>query len=350
MFYIHQSSCISPQQTFHDVDLNKLHEPADRKLLAIEPRYDDIPPGILRRMGKAVRMGVGVAMPLLQYNTAPDGIIVATVNGGKEDCVKFMNQIIDYNEGLLTPINFVQSTPNAVAAQIGLITKNHGYNITHSQLGLAFEYAMIDADMMINENPLSSYLLGAVDDISSFNYNFDEKRGCHKQEIISNKDLYTTNSSGYIAGEAATMFLVNGNETGAVAKVLAVETLHTTDESVLQEKLSGFIKKYLLAGEKIDVLLTGENGDNRLLKYYSSCESLMDNGVTIARFKHMSGEYPTATSMGLWLCCNILQKQTIPEHMIKKVAIVKKGYKNVLIYNNYDGVQHSFILVFAMVQ
>ena len=349
MFYIHQSSCISPQQTFEDVDLNILFEPTDKKLLAIEPRYDGIPPGVLRRMGKAVRMGVGAAMPLLKNNPQPDGIIIATVNGGKEDCVKFMNQVIDYNEGLLTPINFVQSTPNAIAAQIGLLTKNHGYNITHSQLGLAFEYAMIDAGMMINENPLSSYLLGAVDDISSFNYNFNEKSGCHKQELASTKNLYQTNSPGYIAGEAATMFLVNGNEKGAVAKVFAVDTLHTTDEYFMQEKLSNFIKKHLPAGDKIDVLLTGENGDNRLLKYYSHCESLMDNDVTIARFKHMSGEYPTATSMGLWLCCDILQKQHISEHMFKKAA-AKTGYKNVLIYNNYNSIQHSFTLVRSISQ
>lgn len=344
MFYIHQTSCISPQQTFHDVDLNKLHEPIDRKMLAIEPRYDGIPPGILRRMGKAVRMGVGAAMPLLQNNPSPDGIIVATVNGGKEDCVKFINQIIEYDEGLLTPINFVQSTPNAIAAQIGLLTKNHGYNITHSQLWLAFEYAMIDADMMINENPLSSYLLGAVDDISSFNYKFEEKSGCHKKEIVSAENLYATNSPGYIAGEAASMFLVNGNKTGAIVKVHAVDTLHTTDEFIMKEKLSRFIKKHLPVGEKIDLLITGENGDNRLLKYYSFCESLMEDDVTMVRFKHMSGEYPTATSMGLWLCCNILQKQTIPEHMIKK-ATAKTAYKNVLICNNYNSIQHSFILV-----
>ena len=349
MFYIHQSSCISPQQTFHNVDLNKLHEPADRKLLAIEPSYDGIPPGILRRMGKAVRMGVGAAMPLLQNNAAPDGIIIATVNGGKEDCVKFMNQIIDYNEGLLTPINFVQSTPNAIAAQIGLLAKNHGYNITHSQLGLAFEYAMIDAGMMTNETPFSSYLLGAVDDISFFNYNFEEKNGCHKKEIISDQNLYETNSEGYIAGEAACMFLVNGNETDAIAKVYAVDVFYHEDVSGMNERLQEFIKKHLPGGEKIDLLLTGENGDNRVLKYYSSCESLMEDDVTIARFKHMSGEYPTATSMGLWLCCDILQKQTIPEHMIKKTA-AKTGYKNVLIYNNYNSIQHSFILVYKILE
>ena len=344
MFYIHQTSCISPQQTFKDADIDILHEPVNKKLLAIEPSYENIPPGILRRMGKAVRMGVGAAMPLLQSDPAPDGIIIGTANGGKEDCVKFLNQVIEYDEGLLTPINFVQSTPNAVAAQIGLLTKNHGYNITHLQLGLAFEFAMIDAGMMLHENPLNSYLVGAVDDISTYNYYFEDKQGWYKKEIVSNKVLYENNSTGSIAGEAAIMFLVNGSPVGSIAKVRAVDTLHHTDESVMKEKLQGFIKEYLPEGEKIDLLLTGENGDDRLLKYYISCESLMEEDVAIARFKHMSGEFPTAAAMGLWLCCDLFQKHSLPGHMIKK-AVIKKDYKNMLLYNNYKGIQHSFILI-----
>ena len=344
MFYIHQTSCISPQQTLNKGDLNKLFEPVDKKLQAIEPTYDGIPPGILRRMGKAVRMGVGAALPLLQNNTIPDGIIIGTTNCGKEDSIKFLTQIVDYNEGMLTPLNFVQSTPNAVAAQIGLLTKNHGYNITHLQSGLAFEFAMRDADMMLNENPLNTYLLGAVDDISTNNYYTEDKAGWYKKEVVSNKILYETNTPGSIAGEAATMFLVNGNEVGSIAKVYGVDTLHDEDEYVLKEKLQGFIKKYLPEGEKIDLLLTGENGDNRLLKYYSSCESVINDDVTVARFKHMSGEYPTATAMGLWLSCQVLQNQSIPVHMIKRKGSAA-GYQNVLIYNNYRGVQHSFILV-----
>ena len=346
MFYIHQTSCISPQQTFHDADINKLHEPVEKKLHAIEPSYDAIPPGILRRMGKVVRMGVGAAMPLLQKDHKPDGIIMATANGGKDDCVKFLYQIIEYDEGLLTPMNFVQGTPNAVAAQIGLLTKNHGYNITHLHVGLAFEYALIDADMMLIENPSNNYLLGAVDDIAPYNYYFEDKTGWYKKDTISNKVLYDTNSTGSIAGEAAAMFIVNNNRTGSVAKLLAVDTLHHEDVLVMKEKLAYFLQTYLPAGEKIDLLLTGENADNRLLKYYSTCESMMNEDVTIARFKHMSGEYPTATAMGLWLCCEILQKQLIPEHMIKR-PVAEKKYRNVLMYNNYKGVQHSFILLTA---
>jgi hypothetical protein len=344
MFYIHQANCLSAQHTFRGVEINELCEPADKKLLVIEPSYEGIPPGMLRRMGKAVRIGVGTAMAMFQNNSTPDGIIIGTANGGKEDCVRFLNQIIEYDEGLLTPLNFVQSSPNAVPAQIGLLTKNLAYNITHVHLGLAFEFAMIDADMMLNENPLNGYLLGAVDDISDPNYYLDEKGGWNKQEDISNKKLYESITGGSIAGEGATMFLVNGNETGSIARVCAVDTLHHEDQFIVKEKLHDFIERYLPEGEQIDLFLTGENGDIRLSKYYASCESLIKDDVTIARFKHMSGEYPTASAMGLWLCCDILKNQYIPDHMIKN-EVARTSYKNILMYNNYKGHQHSFILV-----
>ncbi|MES2775870.1 MAG: beta-ketoacyl synthase chain length factor [Bacteroidota bacterium] len=344
MFYIHQTSCISPQQTFTEINLETIHDQADQRLLAIEPKYDGIPPGVLRRMGKAVRMGVGAAMQVLQNSIAPDGIIMATANGGKEDCVKFLNQIVEYDEGLLTPINFVQSTPNAVAAQIGLLTGNHGYNITHLHLGLSFEFAVMDAEMTLAENPANSYLLGAVDDISVYNYIFDDKADLYKKESVSTKLLYESNSPGCIAGEAAAMFLISGNKTGSLAKLVGVDTLHHDDPIVVTEKLQSFIAQYLPADEVIDLLLSGENGDNRLLHFYSDCESVLGENVTVARFKHMSGDYPTATAMGLWLCCHILQNQNIPAHMLKRKA-AGSSFKNILIYNNYKGMQHSFMLV-----
>ncbi|MEO7264341.1 MAG: beta-ketoacyl synthase chain length factor [Ferruginibacter sp.] len=344
MFYIHQTSCISPQQTFGDVDIKTLQESTEKKLNALEPNYEGIPPGILRRMGKAVRMGVGASLPLLQNNSLPDGIIIGTANGGKGDCVKFLNQVIEYEEGVLTPINFVQSTPNAIGAQISLLTGSKGYNTTHLQQGLAFEYAMIDADMMINEYPQKSYLLGASDDISLHNYYFEDKGDWYKKDNHTNKELYEINSPGSMAGEGAAMFLVNGIALDAIAKLVEVDTFQNDDEGIFKKRLKEFIEKHLPPNETIDLLISGENGDSRLSKYYSTCESLIGEGATVARYKHMCGEYPTATAMALWLCCEIIQKQFIPEHMIKKSGSVS-AYKNILIYNNYKGVQNSFMLL-----
>jgi hypothetical protein len=342
MLYIHKSTCISPQQTFSNIDIGILFDIADHQLKAIEPSYEGIPNGILRRMGKAVRMGVGSALPIVKEK--PDGIIIGTANGGMEDSIKFLNQIIDYEEGVLAPGNFVQSTANAIAAQLGMISGNKGYNITHVHRGLAFENALIDAVMLLNENPTHQYLLGAVDEISAYNYNIELLGGWYKKEAISNRNLYTSDTVASIAGEGAAMFLVNKTEKNAIAKLEGTCIFHTQAVEEVSDRLNQFINNHLRGRDEIDLFLSGENGDNRFLGYYAVCEKMLGEDAGIARFKHMTGEYPTASSVAVWLACFILQAQSIPAHMIKK-QVGKTKIKKILIYNNYKGLQHSFILL-----
>ena len=347
MFYIHDTTCISPQQTFLSddflrTDAGNLNEPVDDKYLAVEPLYEGIPPGILRRMGRAVRLGVGTAMPLLKKITKqPDGIIIGTSMGGMEDCIKFLNQVIEYNEGSLTPTNFVQSTPNAIAGQIGLLNKNKGYNITHVHRGFSFENAIIDADMLLDENPGNSYLLGGVDEISACNYNIERLDGWYKEVTGSVHTLYEMNSPGSIAGEGAAMFLVNHQPESAIAKLTGVHIFHTTDETLVSEQIRQFLEKYL-SNQKPGLLLSGENGDSRLMKFYTSCETITGDSP-VARFKHISGEHPTASAIALWLACEIMKQQVIPNHMIKNTPA--NNFESILIYNNYKGIQHSIMLV-----
>ncbi len=344
MFYIHQTYCISPQQYFLQPGIEMLNETVENKLLAIEPAYEDIPAGILRRMGKAIRMGVGAAIPILKKTGSLNGIIIGTANGGMGDCIKFLNQIVQYEESMLAPGNFVQSTSNVIAGQLGLITKNKGYNITHVHLGLAFENAAIDAMLQIKEFPERSFLLGGVDEVSSYNYNIETLAGAYKKETVSAKQLYEINSPGSIAGEGAAMFVVNNKEESAIVKVVAIATIHSKDVDTVKQQLKIFLQKNVEAETTIDLFLSGENGDNRTLTFYTACETLLDKETPIARFKHLSGEYPTASSMGLWYACQILLSQQLPQHMFKKIS-PKTGYRNILMYNNFKGLQHSFILV-----
>ncbi len=344
MLHIHQLSCISPQQTFGVTDIDTLRESVNNQLHAIEPKYAGIPPGLLRRMGKAVRIGVGSALPLLQNNRTVNGIIIGTANGGMEDCIKFLNQIIEYEEGLLTPGNFVQSTANAIASQISLLTANKNYNITHVHRGLAFEVAAIDAAMLIKENPSQNYLLGGVDEISAYNFNIDFLDGWYKKEPASNKALYQSDSPASIAGEGAAMFMVNGMKEGAVASLRAIHTIHSDDETLVKNQLGDFIRKNIQPTEKIDLIISGENGDNRLLKYYHACETVLDSDTAVARFKHMSGEFPTASAIAVWLACHLIQSPHLPAHMLKK-GDTRNQYNNILLYNNYKGLQHSFMLI-----
>lgn len=344
LFYIHQASCISSNASFGTIDLETLHEPVDNKLMSIEPAYEGIPPGILRRMGKAVRIGVGAALPIVKEHPEINGIIIGTANGGMEDCFKFLNQIIQYEEGQLTPGNFVQSTPNGIAAQIGMIGKFKFYNITHVHRGLSFENAALDAALQLNENPEVHYLLGAVDEISSYNYNIEWLAGWYKEEAVSATELYKTTTKGSIAGEGSAMFLVNKKKGNAIAALTGLATLHNDDPVMVKGQLEKFIQSHLPAGESIDLFLSGENGDVRLQNYYDLCESALNENVTIARFKHFTGEFHTANGPALWLACSILQEQIIPGHMIKRKA-GDSPIRNILVYNNVRRYQHGFMLI-----
>ncbi len=344
MLYIHQTYCVSPQQNLLQENIEQLNEPVDKKLLAIEPSYEQIPPGVLRRMGKALRMGVGAALPLMSQAESINGIIIGSANAGMDDCVKFLNQIIQYDEGQLTPGSFVQSTSNVIAGQLGMISKNKGYNITHIHLGLAFENALIDAMMQLNANPTNSYLLGGVDEISPYHYNIETLAGSYKKEIVSNKHLYETDSPGAVVGEGAAMFVVNTKPAASVAKVVAVSTLHSIDIGLVSAQLKNFLQNNLVAGEEIDLFLSGENGDNRTLPFYTACETMLDDDTAVVRYKHVIGDYATASAIGLWYACNMLQTQHVPEQMFKKKT-TKAVYRNILMYNNFKGLQHSFILV-----
>jgi hypothetical protein len=340
MLYIHRTSCISPQQTFGIVDIEKLQPSVDNQLPVLEASYTGIPPGVLRRMGKAVKISVGAAMPLLKDTSMPDGIIIGSGNGGMEDSVKFLDQIVQYAEGMLTPANFVQSTANAMAGQIGMLTRNHGYNITHIHRGLAFECALLDAMMFATEMPSSMFILGGADEISTYNNNIETLAGAFKRDMVSNGDLYASDTPGSLAGEGAAMFLVSGLPSELA--ITAVETLHEHDRQVVCARLEAFLDRYVPQG--LDLVLTGENGDCRLKTFYDGVESVISKSAGIARFKHMSGEHPTAAAFGTWLACHVLERGAIPGHAVKKPMGVAHP-SQILLYNTFKGIQHSFLLV-----
>jgi hypothetical protein len=78
LLYIHHTSCvISPQQSFPIAQLDQLKFTVNNKLEIIEPGMMKSLQAIMRRMGKAIRIGVGSAMPLLKHSQA-DGIIIGT--------------------------------------------------------------------------------------------------------------------------------------------------------------------------------------------------------------------------------------------------------------------------------
>ena len=342
MIYIQDMSCISPQNTFGPAAFERgVIDHEENKYFAIEPDYKAlIQKNSLRRMGKITRLGIGAGIPLLERNQDIDGIVFGTANGGLEDCVKFLDQIIKYDEGTLTPSNFVQSTANAVTGTLAIMSQNNGYNVTYVSAGLAFEAALLDALMYLEDGTGKKYLIGSAEEISDYNYNIDRHRGLFKEIPVSSTKLLTSNTIGSVSGEGASMFIVGNARDNYLGIIKDVGMIQTTDPSMVDEYLARLLTKNGLKYSDIETLIVGLNGDVEGDKYYHNLLETSFATQTIITFKNLVGEHPSVSSFALWLA---VQQKPLPEEAIFRKG--EPGNGNILIYNHYRGIKHGFIIV-----
>lgn len=345
--YIIDLSCISAQDTYNNAIFEegvKVH--TEPQYWAVEPKYKKmVPLNLLRRMSKSVRMGVGTGIPLIdQFKDSLDGIIIGSANGSIKKSISFLNQIVEYNEGTLTPTDFIQSTSNSIAGTLALMGKITGYNNTHVNNGIAFESAILDALLLFEEHAAQRLLLGGVEEISQANYNVDSLRGMFKEEAIDSTQLLDSNTPGTVSGEGAALFVVDAkNSEGSIAQIIDVDQItHPTVEDVL-EKAKSFLERNNLTTADIDALFLGYNGDNRTDYYYQTLQEKLFPTQAIYTYKNLVGDYYTVSSFAVWMVANLFSGKTMPSEVIRKRT--EKAINRVLIYNHYEGTQHGFILM-----
>lgn len=348
--FINGSGCVSPQNTLGEDNLTvEIIETETRFLEIQKPNYRDfINPKLLRRMSKIVRMGIVSAKTALDKAGIenPDAIITGTGMGCQADTEKFLNSMIENNEGLLTPTAFIQSTHNTVAGAIALGLQNHETNLTYVHRTFSFESALLDSILLINEGKAKSILLGGFDEITEESWLIKTKIDFYKKEASNNKNLLNDKQVGALAGEGSSFFVLSDkkNET-TQAEVLGTEMFYRpVDNEEIANRISKFLKINSLKIEDIDLVILGYNGDAEFDKIYSGLEEVLFKENTIAYYKHLSGEYDTSSAFAMWLAAGIIKENIVPEVIIKNGQ--KKTYiKNILIYNQFRNVNHSLILL-----
>ena len=346
--FIKDLCAISPQETLDESMFEgELRIFEGNKYLIKEPDYSDlIPRGLLRRMGKASRIGVKVGMPLLERNPKVEGIIIGTGDGGIEDSLKFVDQIIEYDEGTLTPTNFVQSTPNSLAGTLALMSENTGYNNTYVDKGLAFEACILDAQLLLAEGEAKSLLIGNVEQFYIQNYNIEFQDGLYKTQETTSDKLLNSNTDGTVNGEGCAMFIVDNDKHGALAELVDVDQITYPTKQELEGKLFSFLMSSNLTVDDIDALVLGYNGDQREDYLYDEMKAHFDSEITTYSFKNLCGEYATVMAFATYLSIQILRGKSLPEMCC--LTNSGKSVKNLLIYNHYRGRLHGFILLRAV--
>ncbi|MDX2361725.1 MAG: beta-ketoacyl synthase chain length factor [Crocinitomicaceae bacterium] len=345
--YITDLKAISPQLTYNNELLTGEKVDHEAKVYnVIEPDYlEIIPKGLLRRMGRAIRMGIGAGLPLVKTHEDLDAVIIGTANGGLEDCIKFLNQIVEYDEGILTPTNFVQSTPNAVAGLLALMGKNRGYNITYTNGGLAFEDAVLDAWLLFHENAVNKVLIGGIEEISDYNYNIDSLAGKYKDEIVKDTELIQSTTKGTVCGEGSSLFVLEKSPADYYAKIDDVAQITYPTEMELDKCVNDLLERNNLTTEDIDSIMLGYNGDVEPSKWYGHVENHLLPSTNSYSFKNLSGDYRASSAFALWLSAHMMngEKAFLPHIELRKKH--EKEISRILIYNHFDGVRHGFILL-----
>ena len=351
--YIRSSACISPQNTFgSDTCLNNVVEYNGTRLKAIEPDYKEfIDPKSLRRMSHMIKMGLAAAIKCLKNGDTemPGAIITGTALGCLEDTITFLTRIIEQDEDLLPPTAFIQSTHNTVAAQIALMLKCHQYNNTFVHKGISFESALLDAMMLLKEKEADNILVGGADEMTDASFAILSRLGLYKRRPDSNLNLYSTKSKGTLGGEGVAFFLLSDKPSeNNLAELTAIRTIYKpANLEDIEKKVILFLGENSLKIEDIDLVVTGKSGDMAHDDIYEQLNQSLFIRSNLANYKHLSGEYPTSMAFALWLASNIIKNETVPETVIER-KMKKTAPKRILIYNHYQKIYHSLILVSAI--
>ena len=349
--YINSLGSVSAQKTFDNSSFLEDIVRYDGTVLEVmAPDYKAfIPPAAARRMAKGIKMSTvsaktAMAGAALEENDI-DAIIVGTGLGCIGDSEKFVGDIIDNDEQFLTPTRFIQSSHNTVAGQIALGMGCKGHNFTYVHSAISFESALIDAKMQLETGEANHILVGGVDELVDHHVNTHRLIGHIKQEPVETMSVLKSGTAGAVFSEGAHFFVLSGEKRpSCYSELVAVKTFNTLGDGQLCDKTESFLTENGMNSDSVDAIILGYNGDSDFDGYYDTLVSGLFEEKTQIYFKHLSGEFDTASGFGFWLGNKILKHQSVPK-AVQLNSVVSDSIETLLIYNQYRGENHSLTLL-----
>ncbi|MDD4603269.1 MAG: beta-ketoacyl synthase chain length factor [Bacteroidales bacterium] len=352
MPYINGIGLISPQKTVDTHEfLTEIMEYQADFLKCIEPVYKKyIDPIQSRRMSRLIKMGIASAKISLMDAGCdmPDAIITGTGLGSVEETEKILGEI-SKDEKFLNPTPFIQSTYNTISSQIAIQLKCHNYNSTYVHRNFSFENGLLDALMLMEEGMAQNILVGGIDEMTFNHLQIIRRVGQWKKEPVNNLKVREYQTPGALAGEGAAFFTLGKEKTAeSYAELLDVLTLFDIEQTTsIPDVIERFLEKNNLSRPNIDLLILGVNGDIQYDPVYCQMSNDFFPGVPQAWFKHLCGEYYTATGFALYAAANILKRREYPPIM-QLNDLQPSSWKNILIYNQLRNINHALMLVRAI--
>jgi 3-oxoacyl-[acyl-carrier-protein] synthase II len=172
-----------------------------------------------------------------------------------------------------------------------------------------------------------------------------QRLGQYKREPVGNLHLFRQKTRGAIAGEGAAFFFI-ASKPGEknYARIDDLDTFYNPEKEDILPRIYSFIERNGKTIQDIDLVVNGINGDPSNDRVYAESINKLFPGLPTLAYKHLCGEYQTASAFGLWLAALILKTGQVPEP-VRLPGKIPGLVRNILLYNHYQGMDHSLILV-----
>ena len=142
-----------------------------------------------RRMGKIMKSSLLSSLKALKQAgiETPDAIITATSLGCLEFSENLLRQLSENGEQMLSPTWFMQSTHNTIGSNIAIRTHCHGYNVTYTQEGDSFAWALRDARLLLQSGKVKTVLVGCHEETTPLYRSLMERLGICDLPAIHSK-------------------------------------------------------------------------------------------------------------------------------------------------------------------
>jgi 3-oxoacyl-[acyl-carrier-protein] synthase II len=334
--YIHGTGVISAAGYNSSPDfLSGPPEQGKRSLLCTEPDHTAyIPPMQLRRMSKAVRMGIGASRIALSEAglEKPDAISIGTALGCLQDTEVFLSKMADQDEQMLTPTAFIQSTHNTVSGQIALLAGCNGHNLTFVHRGHSFEHALMDARLYLNDHPGAFVLTGGIDELTDSSLAVYKRVGVYRRDDWGPDDIMYE-APGSIGGEGAGFFAVSDKpgQRGSL-KISSMDLFIARDCETAHRQIASVLASGSMSPKDVDLVVLGNNGDSRYQPFYDRLKTETFVNTPQMSFKHVTGEYATAIAAGIGMLSSTLARG-IPGFMLQNGKPGK--IRQIVFVNNF---------------
>lgn len=249
-------------------------------------------------------------------------LCIGTGLGCLTDTVEFLSNMILKDEKTPMPAKFINSVHNAPASQAAMELGAKGLNSAPTHREISFESALWQSITEIRSGRADLAYAGACDEMSPYYMDAGFARGWWPPDAGPHVpfDLEADRSDMPLAGEGAALVSLARGE--AAAKPLARvgpcalgRWSRLPDGSIDAEAEAAWIESTLArAGvglDQIDLVLSGADGrtkvDAMYLRTHATLERRAGRGVPIAAYKHLCGDFASASAVGFVLAVGIVQ-------------------------------------------